>query len=121
MKKKALLLTLILMFISAMAYAACDGTDSDGDGTCDEFDNCPAIWNPNQADHDGDGIGSWCDSCPNDANNDADSDGHCADDDNCPLNCNSQQLDADEDGIGDVCDPDPGCGTCGGANCEIEC
>jgi hypothetical protein len=111
--------------------------DTDADGVPNDIDNCPIVPNPGQSncdndalgdacdpdfeDNDEDGIDNNCDTCPNDAANDADSDGHCADDDNCPLNCNSQQLDADDDGLGDVCDPDPGCGTCGGANCEIEC
>ena len=115
MKKKALLLMLILMFISTMAYAACDGSDSDGDGTCDGFDNCPTVWNPNQADSDSDGIGDWCDSCPNDANNDEDLDNVCADADNCPAQRNPNQEDADSDGLGDVCDADTIYGTVSGA------
>jgi hypothetical protein len=32
-----------------------------------------------------------------------------------------KKRDADDDGLGDVCDSDPGCGTCGGENSEIEC
>ena len=91
-------------------------TDADGDGIDDTLDNCPAIPNPGQEDADSDGIGDACDDCL-----DVDVDSVCDDIDNCPSNCNSQQLDADDDGLGDVCDPDPGCGTCGGANCEIEC
>jgi hypothetical protein len=39
--------------------------DSDGDGIKNAMDNCPAIYNPNQADKDGDGIGDACDICPN--------------------------------------------------------
>jgi uncharacterized repeat protein (TIGR01451 family) len=38
-----------------------DGTDSDGDSVPDTDDNCPAIFNPDQADADGDGIGDACD------------------------------------------------------------
>jgi hypothetical protein len=78
--------------------------DADNDGILDAVDNCPDLWNPNQADSDGDGIGSWCD--------------------NCPSNCNTQQLDADNDEIGDVCDDpgDDGCLGCGnGQLCEVEC
>ena len=115
MKKKALLLMLILMFISAIAYAACDDTDFDGDTICDEFDNCPAIWNPNQADSDGDGIGNGCDSCPNDALNDADGDGVCGAVDNCPDTANPVQEDIDSDGMGDACDADTIYGTISGA------
>ena len=76
-------------------------TDADGDGVLNDDDNCPDMWQPNQADLDSDGIGNWCD--------------------NCPENCNTQQLDADDDGIGDVCDPSPGCGGCGQDACEEEC
>ena len=50
----------------------CDGiiddgvTDSDGDGICNGFDNCPYTFNPDQADNENDGIGDVCD--PNDDN-----------------------------------------------------
>ena len=39
--------------------------DSDGDGVCDEIDNCINTANADQADGDGDGIGDACDACPN--------------------------------------------------------
>ena len=40
--------------------------DADSDGVADSVDNCPAVYNPSQADSDGDGIGNVCDSdCPN--------------------------------------------------------
>ena len=35
--------------------------DGDGDGAIDAFDNCPADWNPDQADSDADGLGDECD------------------------------------------------------------
>ena len=38
------------------------GGDSDGDGVCDNVDNCPNNANANQADSDGDGIGDACDN-----------------------------------------------------------
>ena len=52
---------------------------------------------------------------------DADGDGILAGEDNCPDSCNTDQLDADDDGIGDVCDDTPGCGGCGGPDCEESC
>jgi hypothetical protein len=51
-------------------------------------DNCPGLYNPDQADMDGDGAGDVCD--------------------NCPWDPNPDQLDSDWDGIGDVCDPTDG-------------
>ncbi|MEL6719491.1 MAG: LamG-like jellyroll fold domain-containing protein, partial [Bacteroidota bacterium] len=35
--------------------------DTDGDGICDDDDNCPMIANPDQSDSNGDGIGDACD------------------------------------------------------------
>ena len=43
----------------------CDGNslgpDNDGDGHCDEVDNCPSVYNPVQSDTDSDGTGDSCD------------------------------------------------------------
>jgi subtilisin len=64
---------------------ACD--DADGDGVCDDVDNCRMTVNPGQEDTDGDGVGDACD--------------------NCVLTANSSQQDSDGDGIGDVCDSCP--------------
>jgi len=83
------------------------GTDPDGDGICDEVDNCPDVPNPDQTDTDGDGIGDECDenACPPEM--DADGDGVCDTTDNCPDIANPDQLDSDNDGLGNVCDNCP--------------
>jgi hypothetical protein len=104
--------------------------DSDGDGLMDDDDNCPQVFNPDQADGDLDNIGDICDNCPSvpntgqaDADSDllgdacdncvlaanpgqADGDGDLSGDacDNCPATANIDQLDSDLDGIGDLCD-----------------
>ena len=85
----------------------CTVPDMDGDGICDQLDNCPAVTNADQSDMDADGIGDLCDACPNDAANNEDGDGWCADQDNCPFVSNDQ-ADGDGDGVGDVCDICPG-------------
>ena len=40
------------------------GSDVDGDGICDDPDNCPLLANAAQTDGDGDGVGDDCDLCP---------------------------------------------------------
>src|SRR2546425_13162401 len=72
--------------------------DADGDGAPSGLgagcDNCPSVYNPDQADRDGDGIGDACD--------------------NCPSVYNPDQADSDGDGIGDACGGGPcGAGTDG--------
>ena len=37
--------------------------DMDGDGIPDDIDNCPSVYNPDQADGNGDGIGDACEEC----------------------------------------------------------
>ncbi len=91
----------------------CVDSDSDGYGDpghpeneCPD-DNCPFVYNPDQADADGDEIGDVCDTCT-----DTDADGYgnpgfpenTCDLDNCPTVFNPDQEDADEDGTGDSCD-----------------
>ena len=95
--------------------------DSDGDGFPDTCDNCPNVFNPDQADSDGDGVGDVCDGCPDDPNKtepgicgcgeddalDGDTDGVPDCIDNCPSVYNPDQADFDSDGIGDACDNCP--------------
>ncbi len=42
----------------------CLSPDSDGDGLCDDADNCVNTPNPRQEDLDDDGVGDACDNCP---------------------------------------------------------
>ncbi len=96
------------------------GGDSDGDGVCDNQDNCDFTYNPNQADSDGDGIGDACDTVDPCANQggDSDGDGVCDYQDNCDFTYNPNQADSDGDGIGDACDQSPACNVSTG-NCSI--
>lgn len=76
---------------TAAIVAAVIGTDplpdTDGDGVPDINDNCPLVYNLDQADMDQDGVGDVCD--------------------NCPTITNVDQADSDHDGIGDACDTVP--------------
>lgn len=91
--------------------------DADGDGWCEAcpgidcvLDNCPNVFNPDQADHDGDGVGDACDNCPREPNpsqEDSDRDGVGNVCDNCKATPNPDQIDGDLDGIGDACDNCP--------------
>ena len=87
-----------------------DPRDTDGDGTLDDVDNCPSVYNPDQLDTDHDGLGDACDNCPlvyNPDQLDTDHDGVGDVCDNCPLASNTNQLDTDHDGVGDACDNCP--------------
>ena len=84
--------------------------DADGDGIIDEEDNCPGVYNSDQANSDADTYGDACDNCPNADNEDQlDTDTDTVGDvcDNCPNDANQNQDDGDSDTVGDVCDNCP--------------
>ncbi|MDB2667357.1 thrombospondin type 3 repeat-containing protein [Luminiphilus sp.] len=72
--------------------------DSDGDGVNNNIDNCPTVYNEDQADNDSDGEGDVCDS-------DDDNDGTNDEDDAFPFD-DTESLDTDSDGIGNNEDED---------------
>jgi hypothetical protein len=74
--------------------------DTDGDGVCDDIDNCVRKENPDQADRDKDGVGDVCDNCPDVPNRDqADSNGNGIGD-----ACEGGKCDLDKDGDIDKAD-----------------
>jgi hypothetical protein len=83
----------------------CVDPDIDGDGVANALDNCPNVWNTDQANNDdsdelpGQKKG---DACDDDDDNDTILDGL----DNCPFVKNPLQSDVDGDRIGDACDCD---------------
>ena len=89
----ALLPVFVLISLAAAPPVALSGCpDRDGDGVCNDDDNCILTSNPDQADADGDGRGDACDYCPADPDNDIDHDGICGDVDTCPDLWNPDQL-----------------------------
>jgi hypothetical protein len=74
-----------------------DHSDSDSDGTYDDWDNCPTAANADQSDADGDSSGDACD--------------------NCPALPNMFQADMDSDGVGDMCDDSDGDGVSDATDC----
>jgi len=96
--------------LCSCAYAENCTNDTDGDGICDDADNCITINNTDQNDTDNDGIGDACDNCivisnPNQLDKDNDFFGNTCD--NCPGLYNPGQNDTDNDGVGDLCDNCP--------------
>ena len=100
-------------FCWALAVACPYDSDADGYGDpghpeneCPN-DNCPSVYNPDQADSDQDGIGDACDECTDtdaDGFGDPGYDANTCFDDNCPQVYNPDQADSDGDGIGDACE-----------------
>lgn len=110
-----LVLGLLAGMLFARAAVAVDEWscgDSDHDGVCDDWDNCPKVANPDQADTDvdedgdEDGHGDACDACPGSGSVDSDGDGVCDERDTCNF-LPAPQTDTDGDFIGDACDVCP--------------
>lgn len=82
--------------------------DTDGDGVPDAVDNCPTLFNPNQADCDGDGAGDACELSSGTAQ---DCNGNLTPD-NCETftDCDANQVpdecepDCNANGVADACD-----------------
>ncbi len=73
-------------------------SEPEGDGVGDACDNCPDVYNPDQANHDLDGLGDVCDD-------DNDNDGVPDINDNCPMVYNPDQGDWCECSYDPHCDP----------------
>lgn len=85
-------------------YGTCStppGSDFDGDGFCDSLDNCPDVWNRDQADGDGDGSGALCDC------DDGNPNVYPGQTENC-----SNTIDDNCDGLADNVDPTCATGAC---------
>lgn len=96
--------TIILVATAGvLAAPVARADDVDGDGIDGAIDDCPAVWNPLQADCNHDGVG---DACNDDgaAGVDVDQDGLCDPVDNCAARANVDQGDCDGDGTGDLCE-----------------
>ena len=84
-----------------------NNSDIDADSVVDSVDNCPLIFNPDQADSNSNGIGDACDS------SDTDGDG-LSDTEELVLGTNPVNPDTDGDGTPDGLDPAPLDPTVGG-------
>jgi hypothetical protein len=88
-------------YIGKKGYKIYKKVDSDLDGWQDFQDNCPTVFNIDQANSDGDLLGDACDDAA-----DYDIDGVEDPFDNCRKVVNEPQWDFDDDGEGDACDDD---------------
>lgn len=103
---KLIFLTVIGVFLSNGCYARYSRQDVDRDRWV-YYDNCPTVYNFDQADKDGDSVGDVCDRCQHGFDpdqSDTDHDGINDACDNCDFVKNPDQRDTDHDGTGDVCD-----------------
>ena len=84
--------------------------DSDGDGIPNSQDNCPSVFNQDQADQGDVKCEKICLTpempCHTKCSNPDNVGDAC---DNCPTEYNPDQVDSDNDGVGDACDKCPGC------------
>jgi hypothetical protein len=87
----------------AACTPGCQTGDADGDGVCDDFDNCLGIANADQADNDADGVGNLCDNCVNISNPKVAATFLSA---NQWATLTGGQRDDDHDGYGNKCDGD---------------
>ncbi len=94
------LLGLALMTVVFSSPALAADTDADG---IDVGDNCPAVFNPLQADCNRDGVGDACNTTGA-AGADADGDGVCDAVDNCSAVPNQDQGDCNGNGTGNMCE-----------------
>lgn len=103
MRRTAWLPAIIGLIIGSAAVTAPGAfaapNDIDNDGVENVADNCPDVYNFEQADSDQDGLGDACDP-------DVDNDGAADVADNCPEIANADQRNTDGDASGDVCDAD---------------
>jgi hypothetical protein len=105
-------LFVLLLGLGLSSTAWADDPDGDGYDDLDGSDNCPGVYNDDQADSDCDGEGDACQSpdhaclscCDAGGDFDYDDDGVDDDVDNCYNAPNADQADSDCDGAGDECD-----------------
>ena len=88
-------------YVGKKGYKIFKKVDPDLDGIVGENDNCPTVFNIDQANSDLDGLGDACDDAA-----DYDIDGVEDAVDNCIYVINPRQPDLDEDDEGDACDED---------------